>query len=49
MSAVCFAFQRGTCNRGSECRFTHEGGGGNINRIMNINIISLSFYRYGFR
>ena len=28
MSGVCFAFQRGECERGSACRFSHEGGNG---------------------
>ena len=28
MSGVCFAFQRGECERGNSCRFSHEGGGG---------------------
>ena len=25
---VCYAFQEGTCERGSSCRFSHDGGGG---------------------
>eukprot|EP01041_Mallomonas_annulata_P005010 gene5010-10024_t len=25
---VCYAFQKGNCDRGSSCRFSHEGGGG---------------------
>lgn len=25
---ACFAYQRGGCDRGDSCRFTHEGGGG---------------------
>ena len=25
---VCFAFQRGECDRGESCRFAHEGGDG---------------------
>jgi|EP00505_MAST-04D_sp_SCG-Rhode-Island_P001832 cleavage and polyadenylation specificity factor subunit 4 len=25
---VCYAFQRGECNRGEECRYAHESGGG---------------------
>eukprot|EP01035_Chromulina_nebulosa_P027338 gene27338-35948_t len=25
---VCYAFQSGNCDRGSQCRFSHEGGGG---------------------
>lgn len=24
---VCFAYQRGGCDRGDSCRFAHEGGG----------------------
>ena len=28
MSGVCFQFQKGTCTRGSDCRFSHEGAGG---------------------
>jgi len=27
-SGVCYAFQRGDCNRGDQCRFSHEGSGG---------------------
>jgi len=31
MSRVCYAFQKGECTRGDECRFSHTGessGGG---------------------
>ena len=28
MSRICFAFEKGTCDRGSECRFSHSAGGG---------------------
>ncbi len=27
---VCFAFQKGSCDRGSSCRFTHDGATGGV-------------------
>lgn len=27
-AGVCYAFQRGECDRGSSCRFSHDGQGG---------------------
>ena len=27
-AGVCYSFQKGECDRGSNCRFSHEGGGG---------------------
>jgi RNA recognition motif-containing protein len=31
-SGECFAFKKGNCKYGSECRFSHDNGGGSRNR-----------------
>ena len=50
MSGVCYAFQRGECERGSSCRYSHDlsGGGSDTrggNRPMNNPQVCFNFQR----
>lgn len=45
-TGVCYAFQKGECNRGSSCRYSHDGRPNDSSRDMRANTSNFQCYAF---